>query len=212
MTVMEGDTEVHYVGTTSEDEGKAATGVTKVLLRHKFSDGWYYYRVISIDGSSSSAASAPADHAEQLQVQVSKSVEQKQCQAPLDDEAQIKIKETMKRRLPEILDVIVQAQQLTVGIVPRNTTISWSSQLVSYYESSKNGYYRYDHGQDDTLFPDGQPRWKGELAAYERAQEQKKKMAAMDRRRVADAKMTPVDSRACDAPWTANFTKKVYSI
>ena len=95
----------------------------------------------------------------------------------------------MKERLPTTLKLIIDSLSLEIGVVPKEYKIKWSQELVSYYDSSANGYFEYDHTIEDDL-DDDQPRWKAELARYDdllKAQQEKEH-----------------EYNTIDAPWKAN--------
>jgi hypothetical protein len=185
IVVIDDDTEVHFLGKT--------TAPSKLLVRHKFSDGWYYYRACVVDDG-------VVDDPSSLRDLVLKMINEHVTAGKrprLDNQTKEYLTSTMKERLPTTLKMITDSLSLQVGIVPKAYKIRWSQELVSYYDSPTNGYYRYDHTIDDD--DDDQPRWKTEIAAYER--------------KVLSSEKGNKNNIIIDAPWKANGfdgTKKSY--
>jgi hypothetical protein len=114
--ICQGGTEV-YLG-RNQNEGA-------VLLRHKFDNGYYYYRACALPDLHRQSES-------ELEAMVSRLVQefyqQDECES-FDS-----LTDAMASLVPRALANVMAAKELRVGIVPRTYTISWKEQLVTYIQ------------------------------------------------------------------------------
>lgn len=111
-------TEVHLGSGKNERE---------LLLRHKFDNGYYYYRACSV------TSDLLQQNESELQALVARLVQEyENRQYP--DECPGSLTDAMARVVPRALENVIAAKELRVGTVPKTYTISWKKQLVTYIQ------------------------------------------------------------------------------
>jgi hypothetical protein len=122
-SLVVGETEVHLRG-----DGTRNT----VLLRHKFDNGYYYYRASTV----SSLPERDEQLLQNLQDLVKSAVQDysRSKNSPQEAEASELLASVMKTFVRSVLQNVFAARELKVGIVPKTYTISWKEQLVTYIQ------------------------------------------------------------------------------
>jgi hypothetical protein len=98
-----------------------------VLLRHKFDDGYYYYR----------ACTLPNKHLQREKSELQELAERaghERNSISCDQEKLGALTDAMALLVPQALGNVMAAKELRVGLVPRTYKISWKDQLVTYIQ------------------------------------------------------------------------------
>jgi hypothetical protein len=98
-----------------------------VLLRHKFDDGYYYYRASTLPNQYKQWDKSELQELVEIAVQERKNI-------TCDPKNLVALTNAMALLLPQALSNVMAAMELRVGIVPRTYTISWKKQLVTYIQ------------------------------------------------------------------------------
>ncbi|KAG7336514.1 hypothetical protein IV203_027781 [Nitzschia inconspicua] len=123
--ICQDGTEVFFVNNDNTNECNQGAFV---LLRHKFDNGYYYYRACSLP------IHLQQQDESDLQTQVCALVRDFPNSTDDDSESLRSLTGAMACLVPRALENVMAARELRVGIVPRTYTISWKEQLVSYIQ------------------------------------------------------------------------------
>ena len=125
-----------YLGSDSSSKSDE----TVVLLRHKFDNGYYYYRACSlrICVSNSQQSESSEELLGLLQGLVSSAVQdynnnQKNSSEETAEATEL-LETAMLTLVPNAMADVLAAKEVKVGIVPKTYTISWKEQLVTYIQ------------------------------------------------------------------------------
>jgi hypothetical protein len=130
-------TATESVYTTFSNEGQQqqtevffpSSNKTECLLRHKFSNGFFYYQACTLEHSSSSSSFSKLI----LQELVIRAIhEYSPTSTKMDTKSQSLLKQAMMEVVPAALANVVAANNLTIGIAPKVFVVKWKPQLATY--------------------------------------------------------------------------------